>query len=186
MTGVWADRRGVTALEFALVGPAFLLMVLGIVEVSRILTAQQLLDMAAREASRVGITGVKPEGGKTREQMVRDIVEEVVTPFLDPARVTLALESYPGFQSIGKPEPFADLDGNGGWAPGEPYTDVNGNGRWDEDQGRSGSAGSGGQVVIYRLGYENSPVTALFAKAFGRDTVRYSARVVVRNEPFRE
>lgn len=186
MMAVWADRRGVTALEFALVGPAFLLLVLGVVEVSRILSTQQLLDMAAREASRAGITGVAPEDGKTREQMVRAIVEEVVTPFLDPSRVTLELESYPGFQSIGKPEPFADLDGNRRRDANEPYTDVNGNGTWDEDQGRSGSAGSGGQVVIYRLGYENSPVTALFARAFNRDTVRYAARVVVRNEPFRE
>ena len=77
-----------------------------------------------------------------------------------------------------------DLNGNGACDPSEPFTDVNGNGRWDKDQGKA-SAGSGGQVVIYTLSYTDVPLTGMVAALMAASPMTYSARVVVRNEPFR-
>jgi Flp pilus assembly protein TadG len=178
------DRRGLTALEFALIAPLFLLLIVGIIESSRIMTVQNLLDYAAREAARAGITGLPPPHGETREQVLLEKINAIAFGFLDPEKLSVTMVSYDGFDDVGSPEPYLDTNGNGQWDTGESYTDVNGNGQWDADQGRNG-AGSGGQVVIYRLDYWNTPITSLFAHAVGYDVVNYTARTAVRNEPFR-
>jgi len=46
------DRHGVTALEFAIVGPAFLLLILGILELGVEMTTQMLLDHSLDVAAR--------------------------------------------------------------------------------------------------------------------------------------
>jgi Flp pilus assembly protein TadG len=48
-------RAGATALEFAFVGPVFLMLILGIIEVGRGLMVQSLLTNAARAGARTGI-----------------------------------------------------------------------------------------------------------------------------------
>ena len=178
------SRRGTTALEFALVAPLLVLLVVATVEFSYALTVQNLLELAARKASRTGVTGSAAPAGMTREEMLRNLVVETGLGLIDPARLTIEMTAYNGFASIGVPEPCRDLDGNGICDAGEAFTDVNGNGRWDADQGAS-SAGVGGQVVIYTLNYTSLPLTGVVAGLVARAPLAYSARVVVRNEPFR-
>jgi len=48
-------RRGAAAVEFALISPLFLLLVLGSIDVSRLLMAKTVLANASREACRVAI-----------------------------------------------------------------------------------------------------------------------------------
>ncbi len=50
-----AARAGAAAMEFAFVGPVFLFLVLGVVEVGRALMVQHLLTNAARAGARTGI-----------------------------------------------------------------------------------------------------------------------------------
>jgi Flp pilus assembly pilin Flp len=49
------DRRGAAAVEFALVAPIFLLMVLGMVEVGRAIMVQQIITNASREGARQAV-----------------------------------------------------------------------------------------------------------------------------------
>lgn len=51
------DTRGITAVEMAFVGPAFLLLLLAIFELGITLTTQSVLDGAARDAARLIRTG---------------------------------------------------------------------------------------------------------------------------------
>ncbi len=51
------DARGAIAVEFALIGPIFLLLLLVIVELGLTLTTQSLLDGATRDAARLIRTG---------------------------------------------------------------------------------------------------------------------------------
>jgi hypothetical protein len=180
----WLSRKGTTALEFALVAPLVILAAVAIVEFGYIMTVQNLLELSARKASRGGVTGETPTDGMTREEMLRAIVRETGLGLIDPARVTIGITAYDGFEKIGQPESCMDLNGNGVCDPSEPYTDANGNGRWDKDQGKA-SAGSGGQVVIYTLSYTDVPLTGMVAALMAASPMTYSARVVVRNEPFR-
>jgi Flp pilus assembly protein TadG len=49
----WAARRGTAAIEFAFVAPLFLTIGIGVIEVGRAITVQQLLTNASREGARV-------------------------------------------------------------------------------------------------------------------------------------
>src|SRR5580704_17162023 len=51
------NQEGITAIEFAFVGPPFLLLLAAIFEVGLTLTTQSLLDGAARDAARLIRTG---------------------------------------------------------------------------------------------------------------------------------
>lgn len=174
---------GVSALEFALIAPAFVLTVVGIMEVSMIAFATSLLEGGLREAARFGITGLAGNNG-TREQRIVDIINEngagIVT--VDPTNVTT--RTYKNFTDIGDPEPFVDLDGSGDYTPGEPFTDVNCSGAWEADMGGLG-AGDGGDVVIYEVNYDYPLMTGMLAPFLGQNgTFPLSASVAVRNEPF--
>ena len=60
-------RRGAAAVEFALVAPIFLTMVLGIVEFGRVVMVQQILTNASREGARLGvIDGVSAQDVRNR------------------------------------------------------------------------------------------------------------------------
>jgi len=48
------SRRGAAVVEFAIVAPVFLTLMVGTLEVSRALVVQQLLTNASREGARVG------------------------------------------------------------------------------------------------------------------------------------
>ena len=50
-----SDRRGVVAIEFALVAPVFFALILGIIEFGRMLMVQEILVNAAREGARAAI-----------------------------------------------------------------------------------------------------------------------------------
>ena len=50
------SRRGVAAVEFAIVAPLFFLLVLGCIELGRALMVQQILTNASRTGARVAVT----------------------------------------------------------------------------------------------------------------------------------
>ena len=56
-TNLLRDRKGVSALEFAIVGPVFLALLLAILYTMMIYLAQQMLETAAQSAGRLLLTG---------------------------------------------------------------------------------------------------------------------------------
>ena len=52
-----SSRRGASLIEFALVAPVFILLVMGIIELGRVLMVQHLMTNAARQGCRVGVIG---------------------------------------------------------------------------------------------------------------------------------
>lgn len=176
------DRRGMAAVEFALVLPSFLLLIIGAFEITLILFVSGSLESAVLTASRYGITGEAGVNGGTREDRIRDIIEERTFGFVHMERLTISTKIYPSFSSIGQPEPFDDKNKNGKRDKSETFTDVNGNGTWDDDMGKSG-AGAGGDVVLYEVGYTTRSMTKLLEPIIG--TVNHTATTVVRNEPYK-
>ena len=53
-------RRAASLIEFSLVAPVFILLVMGIIELGRVLMVQHLMTNAARQACRVGVIGGTP------------------------------------------------------------------------------------------------------------------------------
>jgi len=73
MRAIWRrlrrDRRGSLAVEFAFVGPPFLLLLLAIIELGLTLLTQTVLDGATRDAARLIRTGQVQTGTTTAAQL---------------------------------------------------------------------------------------------------------------------
>lgn len=181
---VGTNDKGAAALEFAFVAPVLIFVVLGIMELGMILFVTSLLEGSVRMAARFGITGYAP-ASVSREQQIRDILQENTAGLIDMSKVTFTQYVYENFSDIGKPEPFVDdSPANGSYDPGESYQDVNGNGQWDSDMGVAGVGGPGA-VVVYRVTYDWPLLTPYLADVLGTDgKIPLSASIVVRNEPF--
>ena len=74
-------RHGVAAVEFAIVAPVFVIMILGIIEIGRAIMVQQIITNASREGARRAIT----ESATTSE------VQSVVNDYLAATSVTGAV-----------------------------------------------------------------------------------------------
>lgn len=180
---LWRGRRGVTAVEFALIAPVCFTLVCIFIDLSMVMFITNVMEGGLREASRYAITGYI-EAGKTREQKIAEIVQEHSYNFIKPEDITIVYKVYPSFADIGKPEPFVDQNSNGKYDSGEPFTDVNNNGQWDADMGKAGVGGPG-DIVAYIVSYKWTLWTPLAAQLWPNNgTVTLSATVAVRNEPY--
>jgi Flp pilus assembly protein TadG len=78
-------RRGVAAVEFALVAPLFVLMVMGMIEVGRAIMVQQVLTNASREGARRAVL----DGATNTE------VTTFVNTYLSNATLPTATVTFP-------------------------------------------------------------------------------------------
>ena len=177
-----SDAQGSAMVEFALVGPVVLALILGILEFSTLHFVQALLEGGARDAARFGITG-QGVVGASREAQILQILAESTVGLVDMDKIELTTLVYDSFESVGKPEPFTDQNGNGAYDEGEPFVDINGNGVWDADMGAAGLGGPG-DVVVYRIAYDWEIMIPIFIPFFSDGTARLEANIAVRNEPF--
>ncbi len=177
--------------------PPLILLLTAAADHAWLALVQQQMSHAARAASRFGITGQAEapaeasamvrlcDNGPRSDRLdrIRAIVASSAGRVLKPAGLCLRVGSYGGYQAVGRPEPLADINGNGRHDAGEAFTDINANGQWDADQAVA-SAGGTDEVAIYTLRYVTMPLTGL-TPGLARDRpLTFEARVVVRNEPF--
>ncbi|RVT93171.1 TadE/TadG family type IV pilus assembly protein [Sphingomonas crocodyli] len=137
------DLRGAAAIEFALVVPFLLLLIMGLCELAYQGYIQSILTGAVEKAGRDStIQGADID---TIDDQVLTQVQQAApravfsTGF--PSR-----KSYTTFGNI-QPEPFTDLNGDGVRQIGECYTDINNNKAWDADPGSTGAGGASDSVV---------------------------------------
>lgn len=176
-------RRGVTAVEFALIAPVFITLISVFIDLSMVMFITNVMEGGLREASRYAITG-STEKGKTREQKIAEIVKDHSYGLIDETDITIAYKVYPSFADVGQPEPFVDQNSNGKYDAGEPFTDVNKNGQWDPDMGAEGVGGPG-DIVAYIVTYKWTLWTPFASEIWGDGgTVTLTATVAVRNEPY--
>lgn len=168
---------GVTVVEFALIAPTFLLLLLGTLDIGQMVYAQSVLNGAVQSAAR----DASLEGGDTAaaDEMVLARVGSIMPGVeLDTER-----RSYYDFADIDRPEQWNDSDDNGICNDGETYTDENGNGQWDDEVGVSGNGGAN-DVVIYtvRATYEPIFKVPFMPEAWESRTLESSA--IKKNQPF--
>ena len=151
-----ATRRGTVALEFALLSPIFFLLLMGIVEISLMIGAQQLLESAAYNASRLAKTGYTATG-QTQSQTVSQIVTNELSSYgilIDPSLVTMTAANYSSFSSAA----------SGGGAAG---------------------FGGEQQIVVYTITYPWKLLTPIMSSIIGTGgIVSLTSTIVVRNEPY--
>ena len=173
------DRRGATLVEFALICPVLLLMLLGLFDMGYNYYVQSQLQGAIQQAARN--SGI--EGGKLDAIDAR--VTEAVREIAPHAGVEFSRRSYASFSDVSQPEDFTDINEDGRCNEGEPFEDANANGVWDDDRGTAGVGGARDAVLyVVTVTYDRQFAGASFLGL--SDEVVTQATTVLRNQPYAE
>jgi Flp pilus assembly protein TadG len=172
------DRRGAALVEFALVTPVMLVMLMGFGDMLYQVYTQSILNGELQKAARD--SGI--EGGAANTSTIDTKVQTMVRKIAPNATFTSTRKSYDTFSEVA-PEPFTDSNNNGVRDPGECFTDENGNGSWDQDPGAAGQGGASA-VTVYTT-------TATYPRLFpvagllGWPTTQtVSATTLLKNQPY--
>ncbi|MFB0612006.1 TadE/TadG family type IV pilus assembly protein [Aurantiacibacter poecillastricola] len=172
-----ADERGVTVVEFALVAPVFILLLVGTLDIGQMVYAQSVLNGAVQTAAR----GASLEDGDTAaaDQIVLDRVDGI----MPGVEIDATRTSYYDFADIERPEQWNDEDDNNVCNDGESYVDENSNGQWDDDIGVSGNGGAN-DVVIYTVTATYEPLFKVPFTPESWATRTLESTAVKKNQPF--
>lgn len=174
------DRAGVIAVEFALVAPVLMIMLMGLFDLSFNMYTTQMLQGAIENAAR----NSSIEGATGKEAKLDGMVTTAVRAVAPSAALTFTRRAYSSFTKAGRPEDFTDVDSNGTCNKGEPFEDANGNGKWDAVGGKSGFGGAR-DAVLYTVTVNYTRPFPIAALIPGQSkTFTLSAATVLRNQPY--
>jgi Flp pilus assembly protein TadG len=172
------DRRGAVLVEFAILAPVMLMMLMGMFDLLYQVYTQSILNGELQKAARD--SGI--EGGSASTATIDAKVQTMVKKIAPSATFTSTRKSYDTFSEVA-PEPFTDSNSNGVRDPGECFTDENGNGSWDQDPGATGQGGASA-VTVYTM---TATYPRLFpvASLLGWPTTQtVSATTLLKNQPY--
>ncbi len=173
------DTRGVTVVEFALIAPVLLVLLMGTYDVGYQLYASSVLQGALQKAGRDSTIEGAATATSTIDQRVTDQIKVVVPN----ATLAYSRKAYATFGTVSKPEDFTDVNSNGSCDKGEPYEDINGNNKWDADRGKTGQGGAK-DAVVYSVTMTYPRPLAIAPMVGLSDTVTVKTQTVLRNQPF--
>lgn len=199
LRGINRNRSGATAVEFALVFPIYIVIVLTALELGLIFYHTVIIEDAMLRATREAKIGVSGVDGV--RQKIRDYAVGIINP--QALQITNAIENtdFDADYSSDPAEPCIDASGvpNGQTCPctgSGRFRDDNGNGICDAGPPPLETGGPG-QVIIYNAIYDwqiISPITNLMMRTTSyqdengtvhkRNVFRIITAGAVRNEPF--
>ncbi len=168
------DRRGVTAVEFALVAPVFFVLLFAIIETALIFFAGQVLETITQDSARLVLTGQAQSGSLSPQDFKNAVCAHKLSFIFDCKGISVDVRSYPQANVIKIPN---QIGSGGAFIDDMKYC-----------------PGQGGNFVVARLFYQ-WPVIVTKMLNFG-DVLGYdpsnlngskrllSAIAVFRNEPF--
>jgi len=186
------DRRGVVAIEYALLLPVLLLFSFGILEVSLCMASLVTLEGGLKQASRFGVTSQLPtdaqitdpaiapliptafSGSDNRTKMIMAILNQNTLNLIDLNTATITTQTFNSFSAASTGEPFTDTNNNGTWDAGESFSDTNCNGVRDGPgaasggAGAAGDAGAAGAIVVYTVNYNWRILTPMVGPFLGQ------------------
>jgi hypothetical protein len=152
------NNRGTSVVEFAIVLPLFLMLILGIIDFGRFFFVQHSLQFATREGTRLALVGktLTDQAGNpmTREASIVDTIQKNASVALDPLQ--LSINIFP-IQS--------------------DYSDP-------QNWGKQLNAGAPGQYMRVRTQYTFAFLTPIIGTFFPGGTIGIRAEATYRNELF--
>jgi len=180
-------RRGVTAIEFALLAPALFLLICGAIELGHLTFARQVLEGAMVEAARKATASMETDEAE-RSTIMRKSVASAMSLFPRASGKSIDIQTkvFADFASV-TPEIFNDANKNGKYDINESFVDRNANGKWDPSTPKTGAMGGAGDVVSYTVTYPKAVLFQFVGRAIGyaNGVEPLSATTVVRNEALR-
>jgi Flp pilus assembly protein TadG len=174
-----ADAAGAALVEFAIILPVLVMMLLGLIEFGLNVYMRSVLEGAMIQAGR----NSSLQSAQSGQTSIDDLVSATVHNILPSATVSFTRQNYGTFTSVDKPEDFTDSNGNGVRDPGECFQDANGNSVWDADGGRTGLGGA--IDVVQYTATVTYPSFIPGGAAIGiSPTTTIKATTMLRNQPF--
>lgn len=128
------NRRGSTAVEFAMVAPMFLALLYAILETALVFFAQQALETMTQDSARTIMTGQSQTAGYDAGKFLNQVVCKQIVIFFNCANLFVDVQSYPQFSNIViNPQ----IDNSGCFVPPTNY-----------------NPGGPGNIVVVRLFYQ--------------------------------
>lgn len=164
------DTSGVAALEFAMLGPPFFLLLLSMFEVGMTYTADTLLQNAVNETARMIRTGEVQSDATMTQEKFRDMVCERISILLAcDENLKIDVREFTSFSGAGFNSPLTAggefrPDSDFRFQPGEPCS-----------------------VVLVRAFYSWTPITPGLGEAMANMSNGerlLQATAAIRNEPF--
>lgn len=181
--GIWRPlakaESGVTAVEFALIAPVFLVMLLGTFNLGQAVYLQGVFHGAVQDAGRdAGL-----ESGVSNLTAIDALVMKRVGSIAPEGAIISSRKNYTTFNDVGTAEDFEDANNNGAYDDNECFTDVNGNDNWDADRASAGLGGAD-DVVVYTAELTYNWLIPMGGFLGWADTNKLTASTVLRNQPF--
>ena len=178
-SGLIRDSEGMAIVEFAIVAPVFLIMLMGVFDVGHTLYTTSIVQGTMQKAGR-DFT-LENAGSRTGEidAFVRARVEQIAPT----AEVTFERKSYLDFGDVGRPEHWDDINNDGECNNNEPFEDSNGNGQWDPDRGAEGRGGAR-DAVLYTASVTYPRLFPMAGLIGLNENIQLEASTVLRNQPF--
>lgn len=184
-----ANREGATLVEFAIVAPVLVLMIMGLFDIAHTQYTSSVLSGALQKAGR----DLTLENATSRQTNIDGRVREQVAAVMPTgAQITFVKDSYFDFSDVKDPEQILgdDPETQPGYnvcegAKNERYIDANNNNRYDLDRGADGIGGAR-DVVLYTANVTYPRMFPLFTMIGLPRDVNLSASTVLRNQPYDE
>lgn len=174
--------RGATAIEFAIIAPVMILMLMGLMEICYESYLSSVLNGAIRKAGRdAGIQN----GQLNWSTIDQGVMTQVQSVSRNATLKSSIHQSYSSFSQVRVPEPFVDSNGNGKYdAASDCFTDINGNAIWDADQGTGGQQGGASDVNVYTLTIQFPRLFPIGAWTGLPALATMRAQTILRNQPY--
>jgi len=165
----WAeDKRGIAAVEFAMIAMPFFFLIFGLLEVCAIFIMTTVLEHGLNEASRQIRTGQAQEAGFGAVAFKNAVCSELFDLLDCEGNLTLDVKTFADFGSTDNPSP------------------INGSGDFDSSD-FDYSPGGANEIVVVRAFYEWDLFTPVMSAPLAnlKDGKRLlQSTIAFRNEPF--
>jgi Flp pilus assembly protein TadG len=94
------NRRGSTAVEFAMVAPMFLALLYAVLETAMVFFAGQALETMTQDSARTIMTGQSQTAGYNASQFLNQVACKQIVIFFNCANLYVDVQSYPTFANI--------------------------------------------------------------------------------------
>ena len=164
-----SDKRGLAAVEFALIAVPFFFLIFGLLEVCVIFIMSSVLEHGANEAARAIKTGQFQQAGLGQTQFKNAVCAELFDLMTCDNRLQIDVQTFGSFAGTSNPSPI------------DPSTG-------DLDTSTFAfTPGAQNQIVVIRVFYEWDLIIPIMSKPLANmsgDRRLLQATIAFRNEPF--
>ena len=177
------DERGVTVVEFGLVAPVLILLLMGMFDVGHTLYMTASLQGAVQKAARDST--LQANGSATADAALDALVAGQIHALDPQAQVTPSRRYFKDYNAAANQqiEQWDDADGDGKCDHSESFQDANNDGVWDVNHGATGGGGAQDRT-IYTVTVTYPHLFPLYRFLGLSPTATLSATTVLANQPY--